>query len=597
MSVKNDIQFGIDWTKAAKQVGQDSIPLFSRHQYCALHKIGNGEFYHRKERIKMLFPSFQWHRWVDRRLKGICDYDWVTWLGPASSGKTTDAAAFALEYWLQAPDRTAVIVCSTTAAMLRMRIFAEIAKYHGTLPRNLGNVGELIDSKTMVRWQVGNDRNGIFGMAVEEGPTAQVVNNLIGIKAERVLLILDEMQGVREAIMEATSNLVSNPKFNFIGMGNPDSLTNPLGRESEPVGGWETVVAAETEEWETHGGPTPSNGLCQFFDGRKSPADDSEEERKRLFWLMNSDKRNGILKGCRGNENDPRYWQMGIGWPPPMGITSTVLDASIVQKFNCRKPPVWTHGFKWWASFDPAFEGGDKKVLTIGQCGETEHNGPKRWMIAITEQIEVPVNAKDNEPIDDQLVQWVKEYLTLKGIPGSRFAIDESGRGRSLLGVFRTQFGPVMGVDFGGAPSEKNVAGKNKTSKEEYDRRSSELNLSVRAFAESDGLRGLPELAEKQFCARRTYYKNKKYCVEPKTVRTGTGEKGYKQRMGHSPDHADSVAIGVSLCMDLFGAQPCMDDQIREATVEADEWFDQTKKQADEFNTDNYLYSHEPTIY
>lgn len=593
----SDIQFGIDWDNVAKANGGQKISVFGRHHMCAYGNLGFGAYYHRKERIKALWPSYQWHRWVDRRLRGVCNYDWVTWLGPASSGKSTDAAIFALEYWLQAPDKTAVIVCSTSVSMLRMRIWAEVAKYHGLLPKNLGNVGELIDSKTMVRWTVGNDRNGIFGMAVEEGPTAQIVNNLIGIKAERVLLILDEMQGVREAIMEATSNLVSNPKFTFLGMGNPDSLTNPLGRESEPVNGWETVVAAETEEWETHGGPTPGRGLCQFFDGRKSPADDSPEERKRLFWLMNADKREGILKGCRGNENDPRYWQMGIGWPPPMGIVSTVLDHSIIQKFHCRAKPVWTEGFKWWASLDPAFEGGDKKVLTIGQCGETEHNGPKRWVIATTEQIEVPVNAKDNEPIDDQLVQWVKEYLTIKSIPASRLAIDASGRGRSLLGTFRTQFGAVMGVEFGGAPSENNVAGKDKTAKEEYDRRSSELNLSVRAFAESDGLRGLPEQAEKQFCARRTYYKNKKYCVEPKTVRTGTGEKGYKQRMGHSPDHADSVAVGVALCMELFGAQPYADDQIREATIDADEWYEQAKKQADEFSSDNYLYDYEPTIY
>jgi hypothetical protein len=380
-------------------------------------------------------------------------------------------------------------------------------------------------------------------------------------------------------------------------MGNPDSLTNPLGRESEPVNGWDSVVAAETEEWETHGGPTPGRGLCQFFDGRKSPADDSPEDRKRLFWLMNTDKREGILKGCRGNENDPRYWQMGIGWPPPMGVISTVLDASIIQKFNCRKPPVWTQGRKDWASLDPSFEGGDKCVLTIGQCGETEYSGPLRWMISITEQVEVPINAKSDDPVDYQIVQWVKEYLTSKGISAGRLAIDSSGRGRSLLSIFRTEFGPVMGVEFGGSPSESNVAGKDKTAKEEYDRRSSELNFNVREFALSDGLRGLPETAEKQFCARRTYYKNKKYCVEPKTVRAGTGEKGYKQRMGHSPDHSDSVAIGVALCKEVFGAQPAMDDQVREATVDADEWFDQTKKQADEYSSDNYLHAHEPTIY
>jgi hypothetical protein len=353
----------------------------------------------------------------------------------------------------------------------------------------------------------------------------------------------------------------------------------------------------DVEQWETVGGPTKGRGMCQFFDGRKSPADDSPEERRRLPFLINSEWGEAHLKSVRGNANDPSYWSQYIGLPPPMGITSTVLDASIVQKFNCRRPPVWTQGFKGWASLDPAFEGGDKCVLTIGQCGETEYNGPMRWQIAITEQVEVPINAKSDQPVDYQIVQWTKEYLTAKGIPAGRLAIDSTGRGRSLLAIFRTEFGAVMGVDFGGSPSESNVAGKDKTAKEEYDRRSSELNFNVREFALSDGLRGLPETAEKQFCARRTYYKNKKYCVEPKTVRTGTGEKGYKQRMGHSPDHSDSVAIGVALCKEVFGAQPVMDDQVREATVEADEWFEQAKKTNDEFSSDNYLYANEPAIY
>jgi hypothetical protein len=299
----------------------------------------------------------------------------------------------------------------------------------------------------------------------------------------------------------------------------------------------------------------------------------------------------------RGNENDPSYWAQAIGLPPPLGITSTVLDASIVQKFNCRTKAVWTQGSTGWASLDPAFEGGDKCVLTIGQCGETEYNGPLRWQIAILEQVDVPIDAKSDEPVDYQIVRWVKEYLATKNITASRLAIDSSGRGRSLLAIFRTEFGAVMGVEFGGAPSETNVAGKDKTAKEEYDRRSSELNFNVREFALSDGLRGLPETAEKQFCARRTYYKNKKYCVEPKTVRTGTGEKGYKQRMGHSPDHSDSVAIGVALCKEVFGAQPAMDDQVREASVDADDWHAQTKKQSDDFSSDNYLHAHEPTIY
>lgn len=221
------VQFGIDWSK------RGNPPLIQRHQYCAFYNCGRGAFYHRKERIKAFWPEYQWHRWNERRLKADCEYNWITWLGPASSGKSTDAAVLALEYYLQAPDRTAVIMASTTKDSLKRRIWSEVARHHNKLKDSgLNGIGELIDSRTMIRWRPGDDKHGIFGIAVEDGPVEQIVNNLIGFHTERVVLYLDEMQGIEEAIMKATFNMSSNPVFRFRGMGNPDSLLNPLGRES-----------------------------------------------------------------------------------------------------------------------------------------------------------------------------------------------------------------------------------------------------------------------------------------------------------------------------------------------------------------------------
>src|SRR6266850_2596474 len=329
----DDIQFNIDWTDAAEQSGQKFVPLVQRHAFCAYHNVGNGTFWHRKERIKAMWPNYQWHRWNERRLKAQCEYRWLTWLGPASSGKSTDAAVFGIEYFLQAPDRTAVIICSTTMKMLRMRIWSQVARFHQMLPKNLGS---------------------------------------IGVHTERVLLYLDEMQGIREAIMRATSNMVANPVFSMNGMGNPDDLTNPLCKESEPIDGWDSVVRGETEEWETHGGPTKGRGLCQFYSGKKSPADDSPEERKRMPWLCNRDWYDGIVKAAHGNENDPSVWQFGIGWPPPMGLEATLLDDAIVVMFRCKRQARWTHGFRQCAALDAAFGGGDKAKLTFIKYGETE---------------------------------------------------------------------------------------------------------------------------------------------------------------------------------------------------------------------------------
>lgn len=551
MDSEKDMQFGIDWGK----LSPNPIPLIQKHQLCAYWDRGMGSAYHRLERIKALWPEFKIHRWTERRLKALCKYNWNTWLGAASTAKSTDAAVMALEYWLQAPDRTTVIVASTTVKLLRMRIWSELTRYHQALAKKVpGNVGELIDSKTLIRWEAGNDRNGIFGMAVEEGVVSEVVNNLIGIKAERVLVILDEMQGVREAIMQATINLSANPKFTFLVMGNPDSLTNPLGRESEPVDGWDSVIRAETEEWETHGGPTKGNGVCQFFDGRKSPADDSPEERKRLSFLINQDKVAGILKACRGNTNDPLYWQMAIGWPPPMGLESTVLDPSIVETFKCRAKPVWTESVTKSAALDPAFSGGDKAILQFLKRGRTTDEHGPRWQIGFDEWMEVPISADSSRPIHYQIVDFCKVECEKRQIPPTEFALDASGEGGGLASIFRQEWGSVVSIEAGGSPSDLPIDETGKTAREAYDTRASELCFSVREMALSHGIKGLSEEATKQLSARRTFYRNGRWACEPKsgskgrTDEKGRPVKGFKQRLGYSPDHADAAAVGVEHC-------------------------------------------------
>jgi hypothetical protein len=134
--------------------------------------------------------------------------------------------------------------------------------------------------------------------------------------------------------------------------------------------------------------------------------------------------------------------------------------------------------------------------------------------------------------------------------------LDSSGEGGGLAAIFQKEWGPVVGVEFGGAPSERLVEeGTQKTAKEEYDTRSSELNMTVRRFAMANGLRGISNEAKEQFCARKTSYRNKKTRVEPKSRKSKGQDKGFKDRLGYSPDHADAVAIACELAMQR-GAVP-----------------------------------------
>lgn len=554
--------FGIRWTP-------DYNTLIKRHNYCALHNAGKGSFYHRKEIIKILWPDFQWESWAERRLRGLCERKWVTWLGPGASGKSTCAAIFGLQYWLEAPQRTAVIVCSTSVKMLRKRIWSEVSRWHQALLKGIGPVGELIDSDTMIRWKRGDTKNGIFGMAVEEGPVEEVLNNLIGIHTDRVFLIIDEMQGIREAIISATNNMSKNPEFKFLGMGNPEG-DDPLTRESEPIGGWESVERGVTETWDTLGGPIDEQGRCDFFNGRLSPAVIEPDGEKKYFYLINQRQIDGHLKRVAGNEMDPSFQSQCIGWPPMLGVESTVLDSAIVSKFKCQEKAIWTNGFQSGAALDPAFGGGDRKILQFFRFGEVQEEAvdragvwdaiapppKKRWVIEMGEWLDVPVDTQSREPVHYQIFNYCKKACQLKNIKPDEFGLDSSGEGGGLCAIFQKEWGPVVGVEFGGAPSERPVEeGTQKTAKEEYDTRATELNMTIRRFAMANGLRGLSNEAKEQACARKTFYRNKKTRVEPKSRRSKGQDKGFKDRMGYSPDHNDAVAIACELAMQR-GAVP-----------------------------------------
>lgn len=584
-----DVQFSVNWkhdslTPLHRALGSKEVPLLNRHFLCARENLGLGSFYHRREILKCLWPDYLYciHPWAEARLKDTCDSNFVVWAAGGGAGKSVDAAAIALEYWLEAPHETAVIVCSTTVKELRRRIWNALARLHSNLPSHiefrddngiliertkLGFAGRLLDSDLLIRCNDGDSLNGIFGIAVDEGPPEEAIKRLVGFHTKRVWWILDEMQGVKKAIMDTKvmANICRNPFPKFLGMGNPESrLGDEHGRAMEPIGGWSAIKDIEqrvisnttngVERWaidqKTFPGPP---GIATFFDGRKSPAVLDPAWGKEHPWMINQEQIDGHLRAVRGNETDPSYLSQSVGWWPTQGSDATVLDDVIIERFRCRERAVWTNGFFKWGSLDPAFSsGGDKAVLTFGKCGEVADDDGIRWVVEVTEQMDVPLSSESSEPIHYQIVNFVMRECQKRHIEPDSFGSDSSGEGGGLAAIFTVQWGPIQEVEFGGAPSDTVVSvdekGETKTAREMYDRRSSELNLLVREFAMANGLRGLPEQAAGQFCRRRTSYKLSKWTVEPKTTPKGSSVKGYKQRCGHSPDCSDSVAIGLEVC-------------------------------------------------
>lgn len=531
---EREAQFGLWWP--------EHVPEFNRRMVAARWGSGTvSQFEHRKWCIEKLWPPnpdvYEMNDWSDIRLRSTCENVYTIWMGPGGCGKTTDAAAQAIEFWLEDPGSTAVIVCSTTKDMLRKRIWGEICRLWHQLPSDIDYKGVLTDTNCMIRWRDNDMKNGIFGIAVADGPVEDAINNLVGIHTKRVCLWLDEMQGINEAIMGALPNMVKNPESYFRGMGNPTSMQSMLCKYIAPRDGWHSVLECETPDWEINGSPYIGKARGYFFDGRKSPAYlDPEWGKKRTWMISKAQVDNHIAdKG----ENSPEVRTMTIGWPPAVGTDNTVLDISIIEKFRCRERAYWTSGFTEGAALDPAFaEGGDNKILQFFRYGLVNDELGSRWVIEFREWFEVPIDTANPDPVEYQILKYCREKCASKGVRATEFGMDMTGIGRGLCMIFRKEWGAIIGVEFGGGASDEVVEEGGKTGREVFDRRSSELNIMLRNFANANGIRGLPAQAEKEACIRLTTHKLK-HKVETKVE--------MKKRLGKSPDSLDAVCIAVDM--------------------------------------------------
>ena len=200
-----------DFLIGASGVTQDLWLVAHQNDSAALARAANALF---------PAPQFQLNRWSDHRalhfLREGHHKELTAWFGPGAAAKTFDAAKLAFTYWLAAPDRTVVTCCSTTAKMLDQRIWGSIKRLYHALMTNPDYCDlpiKLYEGDTRQVVFVGESDKGrhpnamLRGVAIEQGSVDDAIGNVIGVHNERMLLIVDEEQFTREALIEARINL------------------------------------------------------------------------------------------------------------------------------------------------------------------------------------------------------------------------------------------------------------------------------------------------------------------------------------------------------------------------------------------------------
>lgn len=496
-------------------------------------------------------PVFIWDDWSDLFFGALCGAEktieritgkthafrpgwWrnVIATGASSTGKSARAALWILGNWLCAQEHTACILTSTSVDMLSKRIWADILTW-------LSNTAikfplRSIPSDLELRWSDDDRKHAVFGVAVKSGGNPQeAVDRIKGVHCPRIFVVVDEMTSVAQAIVTACRNLNKGTKeYQLLGLGNAISKTDPHGERSEPEAGWNSI-AVEDKFWITR------YGCAVHFDAFESPA---MSDPVRFHFYPN---RQAIEEEARekGGMNSPEAWSGIRGFWPPTGLSNTVMDEALLDQFNVRDPAIWDTGWTMGAAADPAFEGGDRRVLYPFRFGKFA-NGITGLEFFAPVIVEVDMS-QDKRWIHYQVsdgYQRACEQYKVNGQPHpilpENFIMDTTGEGGGLFSVLSGRWSSrILSVEFGGAADKSQISPDRPTTWYElYGNKVTMLWYAFRRFVEGSQIRGLTDAETiKELCAREKLMRTGKTVVVPKSE--------MKKFTRKSPDKADAACI------------------------------------------------------
>jgi len=535
------VYYGIPFPDIDPPVTRLDVELICFRDNVTRERGGLGRYMHFKNSCNEIWKDLKWHDWMYWGLKNLCESHTNAWTGCGAAGKTYMAGLYGFIFWLALPQRTSVILTSTTSKMVRKRIWPVIQELYNS--SHLG-VGNLVDSKTTLQSAKGDDKHGLFAIAIRDGPVSKAVADIQGVHAERMLIVIDEGTDAPEAIMEVISNLRKGCRdFRLLIIGNAASHLDPHGLLCEPKEGWSSI-GVDTDEWETKGVPKweIDPGICLHFDGTKSPNIRCGQD-KWPFLFTNSDLKRA--QSQPGAMESIGFWKYTRGFWPPEGVCRTIMSEGLVEKHDGRGAFKFFSNARPIAGLDPGF-GGDKCVLRTGRMGDLADG---RIAVQLDKIFPIPVKASTRSPIYDQIVQQVIPILAAEGIPPEAFGLDATGQGGVLAATFVREWSTnfVM-VEFGGAASDQPASEDDiRPAKDIYDRRVTELWFAARDFLVNGQLRGLTNEEVLQFCSREFSDEKRKLKLDTKA--------DCKLKIGRSPDEADAVVVLLAVAKQL-GALP-----------------------------------------
>lgn len=509
---------------------------------------GLGKFEHFRRAVDLLWNDptaprprgFIWSPWAEDMIWECCQNDYLSIAGCASSGKSDTIALWGIVNYLASPVDTLVMMTSTTLREARRRIWKSTMDLWNAVP---GLPGKVVSSLGQIKGLNATggygESTGIVLVPAEKKREKEAIGKLVGIKQRRLFLLADELPELPESLVHAAyTNLATNPSFQMIGLGNPNSHFDAFGVFSEPKSGWGTVTELD-EEWET------SRGKCIRFNAEKNP---NVLAGRQIYPWMPSRQVIQQAKNDYG-EDSLMFYRMYKGFWCPAGVANGIYSEADLVRGIASKPANFDDPEKVTrvGAIDPSFtSGGDRCIAYFGSFGQ--ENGVDVLQFDDYVILKEDINDKKT-PLSFQYARQFRKECEDRKVDPNNAAYDATGGGGPFGDVLKTEWTDrVLAVNFSGAASERPVSATDRTpGKDRYANRMSEIWYQGQELLRSNQLRGIETDLAKEMVSREyeTRGGTAKIRVEPKS--------NYKNRTGKSPDLADSAFVLVDLCVSRLG--------------------------------------------
>lgn len=544
-------KYGRGWEDEANEL---TIELAAFLAGITVEEGGLGKYQHCRNAIDLLWNyegsamKFDWHPWAERMIEEVCENKYLSVAGCASSGKSDTFAVYGIVCFIADPVNTRVLVTSTTLKDSRLRIWGRIKEYWNAIP---GAPGKLVDSQGMIKYVdpetgVADESSGIVLIAGESKKEKESIKKLIGFKRRRVIVLADELPELSPTILEAAlSNLDSNPFFQLVGIGNPNSRFDAHGVFSKPKDGWGSV-AATADEWET------DYGKCIRFDAELSP---NITAGKVLYPYLCTEEKLAAKKKELG-EDSLLYWRMFRGFWCPTGSAAGIYSEADITQFGADERLVrWTTIADRIAFIDTSFTaGGDRAMAYFGWIGETMSGS--KVLVYDSEGVVISESVGDPKGFSFQVAEKFRDLCKKEQIPVNCVGLDVTGGGAPFADILASVWGAGFHrVLFSGSASSKPVSATDpRPCNEVYANRVSELwGIGVQ-YIRTGQLKGIGKALAQEMVSR-LYTTGNKGVIEVESKRK------MKARTGKSPDEADAAFGLLDLARERFSFD-CLEGEI-----------------------------------